>query len=230
MDHAIVAAVIAAVATITAVIIGGLIARKRRPAKTTTVTEQPALRLVDVAIVDTDEFPKLDIKTRNTGREVVFLKRVQFRVYTVWSLRPPILPAQVPASWNYNVLLPPTGFPYTESVDISQSVAPNAVDRFTFTLGHEGAPLGEVYEEFVYHMTLLIVYDEDDKTVQSKDVLLLMPSGTELLGSYSPGGKFAEECTEHNRQVLSEVKRIQAVQSKGLKRLIRVIGLVSRLT
>jgi hypothetical protein len=182
------------------------------------------LQLVDISFIESDEFPKLDIKIRNTGEKVAFLKQANFKVRKIWRLRPLILPNAVKVSWNYNVMLPISGTPYSISKSISQSIEPNAVDRFTFTLGND-AQTG--LEEYVFLMTVELIYDEDDKSLTSPNLLFAARGACEILSAYSPGGDFAKNITIQNKRLVTEINRIDGIKSKRLKELIRVISEIS---
>lgn len=125
------------------------------------------------------EFPKLDIKIRNTG-EVAFLKRADFNVKHVWELESYYCPMAEPASWNYDVLLPTVGAPYRRSKEISQSVRPQDVDRFTFTIGNDGAtPLSS----YVFLANVSLVYNENEQILTTPDVLFSSRPPAEIMAS-----------------------------------------------
>src|SRR5215216_2662671 len=93
------------------------------------------LELVDVSFSEeSNEATTLDIKVRNTGEKVAYLKEADFRVERTWELRSLHFPIWVPVSQNYDVTLSPSDTPYTRTVKLSQAIEPNEVDRFTFTL------------------------------------------------------------------------------------------------
>ena len=185
--------------------------------------EDSSLKIVDITIIDTEEFPKIDVKLRNVGKKVAFLKRAEFHVYMIWTLKPPIMPRAEPVSYNYDVSLEPRETPYVVTKNISQSIDPNDVDRFTFTLGHH--PSYDI-EDHIYNMKLRFFYDENDKIIESNNVLFLMPPSSTIMGAYSPGGEFAKSCLKYNKNIALEVKKIDGFKSK---RLLRFIDQILRL-
>ena len=138
------------------------------------------LQLVDIGFIETGQFPQIDIKIRNIGGKVAFLKRVDFEIKRVWILQPVFHPLAVPISWNYDIALPTRKSSSPIPKSISQSVAPNEVDRFTFTLGNDnnsGYP-----ESYIFQIVLRIIYDEDNKFIVTQDILFFSGSATEIHG------------------------------------------------
>lgn len=131
------------------------------------------LSLVDVAVIDTNEFPKLEIKVRNNSDEVVFLKKADISTLDQWDLpRPGARPSAVPVSWTYDVNVPLKGL---ATYSISQEVKPNSVDRFEFRLGSEHSPY-PFMGLFAYLLRIKLVYNEDNKEVATPSILLHIPA------------------------------------------------------
>lgn len=139
-----------------------------------------SLEVVDVQFQEKVEgFPVLDIKLRNTG-EVSFLKSAIFKVEKAWTFESYYCPNAEPASWNYDVLLPIAGTPYERSVPISQSVKPQDVDRFTFTLGNDAPPILGM-TKYVFLLVVEFVYDEDDKRLTTPPISFISGPAASIL-------------------------------------------------
>jgi len=192
------------------------------------------LHLVDVGFIESDEFPKLDIKLRNTGEKVAFLKRADFKVEKIWELCWPDIPpimAPVKISENYSVMLPISRTPYYVSESVSQSIKRDAVDRFTFTLGTDAALDESVH--YVFLITVELIYDEDDKSLTSPNLLFTQISWNLLfalthidLDIYA-GQDSKEGIITQNKQLVEEINEINGIKSNRLKELLRVISEIS---
>jgi len=204
------AAIVAGILAITGAIVSALI--PVIPA----LFGESSLQLVDVSFIDSGEFPVLDIKLRNTGDKIAFLKRADFEVEKIWTLEATVFPSAEEVSQNYNVILPLSGDPYSISKSISQSIKPNNVDRFTFTLGNDGGGPPRFY---VYLMTVKLVYDEDDKSLKTQRLLFV----TERAGpplSFALMGPFAKDRFIKNQGIMTEINEIDAMKSERLKETI----------
>ncbi len=95
-----------------------------------------ALEIVELSEIDNATFPILDLKLRNPGNEVAFLKRI---VFEVLKTRP--VPAEshmsegAPVSHQYNVLLNPFSEDYTVPLSVSQEIPANGTDRIQIIIG-----------------------------------------------------------------------------------------------
>lgn len=180
-----------------------------------------SLRLVDISFAETEEFPKLDVKVRNVGNRVAFMKEAIFVVKKIWRIESFIPPASMPVSWNYDVLFPIKEVPYSVSHKVSQAIAPNEVDRFTFTLGHDNERGGWKHS-WVFLISLELVYDENDKSLRSQDILFLADSAVVIMSTID--GPFMYEfrrtITLRNIRTVDEVAQIQALRSEELENTI----------
>jgi hypothetical protein len=169
-----------------------------------------SLLLVDVEFVETGQFPKLDLKLRNTG-EVALIKQAVFNVRDVWELRDSLRPAALKASWNYDVELPVLGAPYSLAVPVSQSIKRGDADRFTFTLGNDAPP---ARREYMYLMTVDLIYDEDNQKLSTRPLLVVGPSA-QYPQAVSSSRDFSDfvRTFEHNLKVIDDVRNVSAVRS-----------------
>lgn len=187
------------------------------------------LELVEVSYVETDSLPKLDIKLRNTGDEVAFVKRVEFHVDKVWTLKWPSAGGAAPVTADYEVVLPTSGDPYIQPVPVSQSVDPNGVDRFTFTLmpDHPLSP----FQDDVYLFHIVVVYDGDSKSVASEDLLYMLSYPSNGFRTF-PGpdyfttpvtdnlGKLYQQPVIEIAEVVRQIGEVEGVRNERLDVLI----------
>jgi hypothetical protein len=172
------------------------------------------LQLVETQVLDSKQFPILDFKLRNTG-EVAFLKSAEFKVQRVWEIMPGMLPDAVPASWNYDLILPALGAPYSLEKPISQVVKAGDVDRFTFTIGTDAPPS---LIKYMYLISVDLIYDEDNKRLNSPALLFVTRPQSCILGETS--GKSVESF-DHNIRVIEELGTFNGVSDEEARSFLR---------
>jgi len=197
------------------------------------------LELVDATFEESAEATTLDIKVRNTGEEVAYLKEANFNVERTWELWSTIFPGRVPVTGNYDVSLTPADTPYTRTVKLSERVDPEEVDRVTFTLTlNDRAKAYSEKTNYVFLTTVDLVYDEDDMVMSSENLLFIreLPwqqaeSGVKTYYPYEgPGaldgdqGMSFRKVRAHNEDVVDEIGRIEGIRSQSLEALIRYIS------
>ena len=119
-------------------------------------------------------------------------------------------------SCNYDAILPILQYPNIETISLSQAIGPNDVDRFTITLGNDEGPGPNRY---VYQLSLLLLYDGDNKTIQSQDMFILSRSPSKISGAHTHPSRM-EHCKEHNKKVLAEINSINGKKSETLTQII----------
>jgi hypothetical protein len=178
-----------------------------------------------VSFVETDELPLLDFKLRNSGKEVAFIKRAEIRVEQNWTLHWPTAGGAAPPSWNYDLVLPTTGAPYVASVDLSQTVDPNGVDRFTITVSPDEHITP--FADYIYSMEVKLIYDEDNKEVSTGPLVYMVgypkwfnklerPSGE--LPSTVPGSW--KQQYDENREIAEEISKVEGKRNERLEALL----------
>jgi hypothetical protein len=176
------------------------------------------LRLVDVSIEEPGEsYPILDVKLRNIGKEVVFLKRAEFHIMKIGRLVNPRLMnySLEQVNWNYDVQFDTANEGASITHGISQSINPNAVDRFTFTISQSrGDPLFPT----LFYFTLTLIYNEDDKKIVSQPIILPVPSHLEAAAAFVYG--FDANIAKEDLRILKEFSKLEGLASKSFKRLI----------
>jgi hypothetical protein len=157
----------------------------------------------------------IELKLRNIGDKVAFLKQANFEVKKVhefnhffchFSL------AQV--SSNYDVILPPDDFPYDKKIKLSQQIPPDGVDRFTFTIGTNSSE----FADYVYIITPSIIYNEKNDLLKLPEMVLFFQGGTVWHGATScddPEGLVSE----HNRNVIMDIIKNEGIKSETITKI-----------
>ncbi len=185
------------------------------------VIPSPPIQLVDTSFIETEYFPQLDIKVRNTGEQVAVLKRVDLDVQKLWVLQNPCKPSAVPISEKYDVKLITGYAPYTEQVRISQEVQPNGVARFALILGNNAGP---GLEEYVFLMKVTIIYNEDNRSVPSQNLLLFSePSASQILGTNCSNDAASQATMANNQTNVNDIEKIVGIKSERLQKVINAI-------
>jgi hypothetical protein len=142
------------------------------------------LRIVNVSVEDETAPTKLDIKLRNTGHDVCFVKEVRIDV-----LRVGILDTlsrrfrQQPVTGEYNVDFDPSRpTPYSIIVPVSQVVDPNDTDRFQLRLSYISDFNWSFVRRTLVQAMLTLVHDEDDATPAPVLLLFNVPPPRVILG------------------------------------------------
>ncbi len=141
------------------------------------------IKIIDLEIIEEDsedKFPILDIKLRNIGDEVAFLKKVVFNIHDFYEMINPhaINFKRIESSYTYDMLL--SGLE-TKNYTISQSVEPNKVDRFRLKIAND---FGDPIMPAIYKFDIQLVYNEDNLYVNSEKLILPIPSTEECAGYY----------------------------------------------
>jgi len=138
----------------------------------TTGPSEAVLELVDVTPKGTPEAPMIDIMIRNPGEEVVFITRV---VFIIEQLDAAALSGQVVSSATYDVEFPvwdqAISLPVLVSIDVSQSVDPNDVDRFSVAIGVPQSGRTGLYN--IYQVTVSVVYNAEHAVAGPSDLIRL---------------------------------------------------------
>ncbi len=158
--------------------------------------------IVDVSVSDNPEFPKIDVKVRNSGSKTGFIKESEFKILHAWSLEPLFEPSFEPISKDYNVSIPLNIEEDIPKIKLSQEVGSNSVDRFSFTFG-----FNQPYLDYrVYHLRLKLYYDEDNKIVESEDFFVFIKSNGQIVGAYFGG--VDNETIISNQKIIDEISSL----------------------
>jgi len=182
-----------------------------------------SLRLVDIIINDElDAGPlTLEVKVRNAGAEVAFIKRAQFEIFKVGNLQNSTLGTFnfVKLGATYNVKFSPLLEGRTIDINVSQAVEPGGVDRFEFKIGQEegdpGIPL-------LYHFRLRLLYNEMDLLLESQPITIALFSAKGVLG-FSGMGIVDREISNNNFSAALEFSALPGLCSNKAKKLVSTI-------
>ena len=132
------------------------------PTTTTSIPnpEPGSLELVDVVEVGSALEPAIEVKVKNLGGEVAFIKRVDFTITKYDFLA---LSGRVSSSATYEVEFPGQveSTPWPVPARVSQAVDPFDVDIFTLRLG---VPMSSGSGIHKYTFILDVIYNGDDRT------------------------------------------------------------------
>lgn len=148
-------------------------------------TPKGTVDLINISINENGESPVLDMKFINTTDEVVYFYKAEFIIQECVDLSfwDPCCYNVVESSKDYDVILAENGVSeyssefvnsrfvtsFTQDFDISQSIPPNDVDRFTFSL----SSLFGSGSIVIYHFSIKFYY-YSDKYIESDDIIVLL--------------------------------------------------------
>jgi hypothetical protein len=165
------------------------------------------LQVVDVRTHRDEQFRRtLDVKLRNNGDEVVFVKRADFTVVQRWNIPDPgVFPHAVPVSATYDADLA-SG---RASVALSQAVEPNGVDRFVCLVGASSTdPDQDRYPFlglFLYLVQIELLFNETSERLVLPLTLLELPCPRDFQGLTTVPARRAE--IERNKETAIDVRR-----------------------
>lgn len=169
--------------------------------------KRSTIKIVDIFLVEDEDFI-VDIKLRNIGDEVAFLKKVVFDIHDYYSMENPQITHYqlVESSCTYDLVLDDRE---QQVFNISQSIGTNEVDRFRIKIASSIAEAGMAA---IYYLSLSFIYDEDDKIESSGKFLWAVPSNQEWAGCYVSDFDF--EIAKRNYLKLVELNQYKAVKDE----------------
>lgn len=119
--------------------------------------QQSNIKIVDISLNEDKEFI-VDIKLRNIGDQVAYIKEISFDILDYYNIINPQMTHYqlVESSHTYDVVL---GKEKQQVFNVSQSIGANEVDRFQVKLA---SSIAETRMVTIYYLTLSIIYDEDN--------------------------------------------------------------------
>ena len=126
------------------------------------------IEIVDITIEESNEFPMLDIKLRNSGDTVAYLYKIEvvmddfFQMYNIYKNGYMMMEP----SHNYDMMLTEKD---VQSLDISQVIPGNDADRFTITLATNTGDEPEVPAICTFSIKL---YYNDNQYIESKTMTI----------------------------------------------------------
>lgn len=162
------------------------------------------VKLVDYSVTYSEELgvliPEIDLKMRNTGEQVAFIKKLEIEVIdeaTYEDCRKPLY-SLVEASAKYDIDLI-----RSPQKTISHAIKPAEVDRIKISVGRsEGGPTLTVYKTI-----LKLIYDEDNKVSKSEPIFLKMIGPTVWAGMTSLGVTKEQwnQCVARNKENFGKI-------------------------
>jgi len=161
------------------------------------------LQLVDLGITEGHreqedysafrEYVTLDFKVRNIGKEPAFIKHAEIKVAELLTFRNSVEMISlgdemfVLPSKSYDLTLAYASEGEQTTVDMSQAVAPQDVDRFELTVGGNR---NQVFVDYtIYRLEVSLIYNETNQVLRSMPVILCFPfvsDATNLDGVFYP--------------------------------------------
>jgi transcriptional regulator with XRE-family HTH domain len=207
------------------------------------ISDSP-VKIVDISFVEIkkclEQYKncKIDVKLRNTGEKVAYIKQADFDIKNIWYLNKKaksIPVSSVISTQEYDINIDIIDrVPYSLSKKISQAVKPNDVDRFTFSLGRE---LGFL-DDTIIKLVIKLIYDEDDKKSISKDLycdfleepishyfgFFSMPETRESLDKINDYKKQTIIDFHYNKRCLDQINQMDGIKSNKLERLSQIFA------
>jgi hypothetical protein len=186
-----------------------------------------------LVFLDSKQYPKVEVMVRNSGGQIALVKLATFHVNKIFAFEGIGHPLALPSSWTYDVMLPvDKKTPYTVEIPISQTVAPDGADKFTFRLGNNGSPFGDSMgggpKTYVFEVNIELEYNEDGKTIAFEDMLIAStPAGSVLGRTVEPNDDVTYDenfnkttVGARNAKKALELSKIKAVRSPWVKEIL----------
>jgi len=179
----------------------------------TDIFDPAGVKLVSASFTDSDS---LDIQLRNTGKDVSIVKRIDVIIRKKWVLAPDDVNKSVLVpSGNYNLQIDTFVKPgdiITRT--ISQQLEPGKADRFFVAVG---APEKDIEEGYVYLTDVVVVCDEDEKTLKRPNVFFYIEDKGAVFNK--PEGN----TPTLNSATARSIDSVQGLKSGRLNELLRLL-------
>ncbi|MHC6529486.1 HNH endonuclease signature motif containing protein [Vibrio proteolyticus] len=167
-----------------------------------------SLQVVDIFEVfdeNSEEFypTTMEIKLRNIGEDVAFLKEIVFETIGYWEIHTDLHHSMVEVSATYDVQVS-NQINSVKTIKVHNEVKPQETDRIQFRLrGNDGAdPEGLS----LYLLKIKVVYNEDSSESGSPIVILNIRPHTESHGYYFH--RYSKGTITRNKHVANELLRL----------------------
>ncbi len=172
------------------------------------------IKIVDISLDEDKEFT-VDIKLRNIGDQVAYIKEISFNILDYYNMLDPqkTLYQLIKPSHTYDVIL---GKEKQQVFKVSQRIGANEVDRFQVKLA---SSIAEARMSTIYYLTLSIIYDEDNKVEQSEKYLWAVPSVREYAGYFI--SQMDMEIAKKNYLELKKMDGYDAIKSEHFLGILR---------
>ena len=153
----------------------------------------------------------VDIKLRNNGDEVAFVKKLELAIKRKWVLAVDrgVSFVEIPSSKTYDIVMDSQReAPYVIPVNISHQIDPEGTERFTLSLKHS-----REYNTYVYLADLKIYFNEDDLSVTRENIFFAFESNS--------SNSYKKERV--NFQNANEIKAMEGSNDETITRLVNKI-------
>jgi hypothetical protein len=170
--------------------------------------EDSYIEIVDVDFDINKDGYYLDIKLRNSGDKIAFIKKIIFNMHDVFAMPNPQIT-------QYSLVLPTATYDIVlngekqQAFSLSQSVGANDVDRFKIKIA---SSIAETRMVTVYYFSFILCYDENRKTAESQKYISAFPSKSEWNGCYV--SHTSMEIAKENYLQLLRISQLDGIKSK----------------
>lgn len=172
------------------------------------------MKLSNVKIVDLsfytceDGVLIADIKLRNIGEQVAFLKKVSFDILDYYNMDNPqiVCYSLVESSNTYDIILDKDK---RKVFNISHKICLNDVDRLFLKLSSSIADINMVT---IYYLTVSFIYDEDNKVTKSEKYILPVPSNKKFSARYI--ADINKKIAKQNYLMLKKMNTYEAIKTQ----------------
>ena len=174
-----------------------------------------SIEIVDTLFDVKDDNFFIDIKLKNNGDRVAFVKRITFTMHEAHPLKNPQITdySLVRSTAIYDVVLDGTS---EQSFLLSQSIKANDIDRFRIKVA---SSIAETRMVTVYHFSYTLHYDNDKKTPKSPDFIASFPSTSTWGGYYVTHTSM--EIAKNNYLELARISKIDCTKSDSFLSLLK---------
>jgi hypothetical protein len=169
--------------------------------------DDSSVQIVDVEFIADKDGNYIDIKLRNIGDRIAFIKKIIFTMDEVFPIRIPqrVHYMLVPSTATYNVVL---NEKKQQSFSLSQSVEANDVDRFRIKVA---SSIAETRSVTIYYFSFALLYDENNKTTDSQKYIACFPSTSEWAACTS--SHFEVETAKKNYLELIRLSKLNGIKT-----------------
>ena len=181
--------------------------------------EDADLKLVDITLSDNDfGICYIDIKLRNVGEKVAYLKRISLHIIDKGELKDPVEVQYqlIQLSENYTFELDINSDEGILDKNISHRIKPDEVEFIRITLRN-----AEIDPSFtsLYHLSMNLIYNEDDRKVEIPSLLLGLNSSEAW--EYNNGDLDGDErIIKRNKEIASRFKNIKGLKNPHFEQII----------
>ena len=166
------------------------------------------LRLVDVYLDDTNAL--IDIKLRNVGRKVCFVKEANVKVLKVGRLKNPYQTNYVliPITKNYDINF--IGHKFI-NIKVSQAIQPDEVDRFSFTFIEKSK--GNPFIPSLFYIIIELIFNETNEKIESDPLLFVVNNDRAIAGHFN--NQLGEDrlIKYYNRCIVKKFNELTGIKS-----------------